>query len=75
MTNFSLDFYFYEHSIYGKKKRIRFPYVASRLEGILQPVHSDVFGVLLVPSLGNYVYHFSFIDDFSRNTWIYFLRN
>jgi hypothetical protein len=45
-----------------------------RAEGILQLVHSDVFGPVSVPSLGKYVYYVSFIDDFSRNTWIYFLR-
>jgi hypothetical protein len=28
-----------------------------------------------VPSLGKSVYYVSFIDYFSRNTWIYFLRN
>jgi transposase InsO family protein len=33
-----------------------------------------VFGPILVPSLGKYMYYVSFIDDFSRNTWIYFLR-
>jgi hypothetical protein len=27
-----------------------------------------------VPSLGKYVYYVSFIYDFSRNIWIYFLR-
>ena len=37
-------------------------------------VHSDVFGPVSVPSLGKSVYYVSFIDDFSRNTWIYFLR-
>jgi transposase InsO family protein len=41
----------------------------------LQLVHSDVFGLVLVPSLGKYVYYVSFIDEFSRNTWIHFLRN
>jgi hypothetical protein len=33
-----------------------------------------VFGNVLVPSLGKYMYYVSFIDRFSRNTWIYFLR-
>jgi hypothetical protein len=27
-----------------------------------------------VPSLGKFLYYVSFIDEFSRNTWIYFLR-
>jgi hypothetical protein len=37
-------------------------------------VHSDVFGLVLVPSLGKFVYYVSFIDYFSKNTWRYFLR-
>jgi hypothetical protein len=43
-------------------------------EGILQLVHNDVFGLVSVPSLGKSVYYVSFIDEFSRNTWIYFLK-
>ena len=46
-----------------------------RAEGILQLVHSDVFRPVSVPSLGKYVYYVSFLDEFSRNTWICFLRN
>ena len=38
-------------------------------------IHSDVFGPIPIPSLGKFVYYVSFIDDFSRNPWIYFLRN
>jgi len=37
-------------------------------------VHSDVFGPVKVPSLGKFVYYVSFIYDFSRNTWINFLK-
>ena len=37
-------------------------------------MHSDVFGPVKVPSLGKFVYYVSFIDDFSRNTYIYFLK-
>ena len=32
------------------------------------------FGPVSVPSLGKSVYYVSFIDDFLRKTWIYFLR-
>ena len=33
-----------------------------------------MFGPVKVPSLGKSMYYVSFIDDFSRNTWIYFLK-
>ena len=34
---------------------------------------NDVFGPVSVPSLGKSMYYVS-LDDFSRKTWIYFLR-
>ena len=74
MSNFSLDFDFCEHFIYGKKNRMRFPSSSTRAEGILQLVHTNCFGLMSVPTLGKYVYYVSFINEFSRNTWIYFLR-
>jgi hypothetical protein len=75
MSNYSLDFDFCEHCVYGKKNQVRFPSSALRAEEILQLLHNDVFGLVSVPSLGKYMYYVSFIDDFSRNTWIYFLGN
>jgi hypothetical protein len=74
MSNCTLDFDLCEHCIYGKQNRVRFPSGATRAKGILELIHSDVFGPVPVPSLGKSVYYVSFIDDFSRNTWIYFLR-
>jgi hypothetical protein len=53
---------------------VRFPSGATREKGILELVHSDVFGLVSMPSLGGSLYYVSFIDDFSRKTWIYFLR-
>jgi hypothetical protein len=44
-----------------------------RTKEILQLVHSDSFGPMLIPSLGKYMYYVSFIYDLLRNTWIYFL--
>ena len=37
-------------------------------------MHLDVCGPMAATSLSGYVYHVSFIDDFSRKTWIYFLK-
>ena len=51
-----------------------FPFGSKRAKQILELVHSDLFGPMKVPSLGKSVYYVSFIDDFSRNTWIYFLK-
>jgi hypothetical protein len=69
-----LDFDFCEHCIYCKHNRVRFSFGVTRVKGILELIHSDVFGPLFVSSLGKYVYCISFIDDFLRNTWIYLLR-
>lgn len=68
------SFHFYEHCLYGKQKRVSFPSSATKSKGILHLIHSDVFGYLPVPSLGKSRYYVSFIDDFSRYTWIYFLK-
>ena len=52
----------------------KFPFGGKRVKQILEIVHSDLFGPMKVPSLGKSMYYVSFIDDFSRNTWIYFLK-
>jgi hypothetical protein len=69
-----LEVDFCEHCIYGKQSRVRFPSRATMENGILELVHSDVFGLVTMPSLGGSMYYVSFIDDFSRNRWIYFSR-
>jgi hypothetical protein len=75
MSNCSLDFDLCEHCVYGKHNHLRLPSSATRVEGILQLVHNNVFGPVLVQSLEKIVYYVSLIDEFSRNTWIYFLGN
>ena len=73
MSNYSMDFDFCEHCVYGKHNWVRFPFGATWEEEILELVHSDVFGPMSITSMGKYVYYVSFIDEFSRKTWIYFL--
>eukprot|EP00253_Pinus_taeda_P034028 PITA_34028 len=74
MSNSSIDFDFCENCVYGKQNRVNFPSGSKRTKQILELVHSDVFGPVKVPSLGKFVYYVAFIDDFSMNTWIYFLK-
>ena len=38
-------------------------------------IHLDVFGLVDVPCIDRSVCYVSFIDDFSRRTWVYFLRS
>ena len=57
-----------------KKAKKTFPNTETKAKGILQIVHSDVCGPMYSISLSGYVYYVSFIDDFSHNTWIYFLK-
>ena len=73
MANYTLDFDVCEHCIYRKQNRVRFASHAIRANEILELIKSDVFGPVPIPSLGRFVYYVSFIDYFSRNTWIYFL--
>ena len=52
-----------------------FPSSESKAKRIFEIIHSDVCGPMSSSSLNGYVYDVSFIDDFSRKTWIYFMKN
>jgi hypothetical protein len=62
-----------EACIYGKQSRESFPTSSWHANRWLQLVHSDVCGPLQT-SLGCCKYFLLFIDDFSRMTWVYFLK-
>lgn len=60
---------------YGKSKRLPFPAnKAWRASNRLQLVHTDVCGPQKTQSLSGSRYFILFIDDFTRFTWIYFLK-
>ena len=40
----------------------------------MELIHTDVCGPMRTPSHGNNRYFILFIDDFSRMTWVYFLK-
>jgi hypothetical protein len=58
----------------GKNMKKPFPSSDSKAKGVLDIIHLDVCGPMSVASLSRYVYYVSFIDDFSRKTWIYSLK-
>jgi transposase InsO family protein len=65
------------HLSYSNKKNIKnpFPKRDSKAEGVLELIHSDVCGPMPSSSISGYVYYVSFIDNYSRKTWVYFLKS
>ena len=59
----------------GKNTKKKFSSSESKAKGILEIIHSDVCGSMSSNSLRGYVYYIYFIDDFSRKTCIYFMKN
>ncbi|CAM8996453.1 unnamed protein product [Rhodiola kirilowii] len=51
------------------------PRVNHRASTPFELVHSDVWGPCPVPSVPGFRYFVTFVDDFSRMTWIYFMKN
>jgi hypothetical protein len=51
-----------------------FPGNNNRSKEILDLIHSDACGSMLVKSLGFSLYYVIFIDDYSRKTWLYLLK-
>ena len=59
----------------GKNTNKTFPNSKRKEKGILEIIQSNVCGPMSSSYLSGYVYYVSFIDDFSRKTWIYFMKN
>ena len=66
---------FYEHCIIGKKTKVKFGIATYYTEGILDYVHTDVWGSTKTTSIRGNHYFMSFIDDYSRHCCIYHGRD
>ena len=65
---------FCDHCIFRKQKRVSFSKAKYHTQGILDYIHSNLWGPSKVPSLGGKRYMLTSVDDFSRKVWVYFLR-
>ena len=64
-----------EACILGKQHRESFPAGNSiREKAPLDIFHSDLCGPMQTPSIGGSHYILTFIDDYTRKTWVYFLK-
>jgi len=60
---------------FGKQTREKFVRTDSvRCKDVGEVIHSDVCGPINIPSVGGAEYFLSFVDDYSRKSWIYFLK-
>jgi hypothetical protein len=57
----------------GKSKSLPFPLQGSRASTCFKIIHFDVHGMSPVLSHAQYRYFVTFIEDYSRFTWVYFL--
>ena len=63
-----------EACMMGKEHRQPFPQEASRAKAPLELVHIDLCGKMNTAALGGSSYFMTLIDDYSRRTWVYFLK-
>lgn len=66
---------FCKHCVYGKAHRVQFKSSKHRSRCILDYVHTDVWDPTIVISKGGSRYFITFVDDYSRYIWIYFLKH
>ena len=66
---------FCEQCVYGKHKRVSFKPAIHNTKGILDYVNFDLWGPSRKTSLGGGNYLLTFINDFSRKVWCYFIKH
>src|SRR4051812_10294751 len=66
---------FCKYCVLGKQSRVQFKTAKHKTEEILDYVHTDLWGPTSVESRTGHRYFVSFVDDYSRKVWVYFLRH
>ena len=72
----SVDMGLCESCVIGKQKRVSFTKTPREPKKVqLEMVHTDVWEPSPVSSLGGSRFYVTFIDDFSKKVWVYFLKH
>ncbi|GKC72215.1 retrotransposon protein, putative, ty1-copia subclass [Tanacetum coccineum] len=62
-----------KNCVLGKSHRVSFSVGRHTTQGVIDYVHSDLWGPSQVESLGGKRYFLSIVDDYSRRVWVYIL--
>ena len=66
---------FCKYCLMGKQCRVTFKTAKHDTEGVIDYIHADVWGPVDVMSKGGIRYFLTFVDDFSKKVWVYFLKH
>jgi hypothetical protein len=66
---------FCEHCVFGKQTRLRFSRSVHTTRGILDYVHTDLWGPAPVASVKSRKYFLTFVHDFDKKVWVYILMS
>jgi hypothetical protein len=58
----------------GNNAKDAFPSYEGRSKGIVDLIHLEVCGLMSVASIQEAQYYVTFNDDYSRKTWIFFIK-
>src|SRR5579871_121837 len=64
-----------DHCLYGEQHQIPSNYQTSRAMKVLELIYTDICRLMKTTSIRNAKYFMLFIDDYSRITAVYFLKN
>lgn len=59
----------------GKQTRLPFKSTGIKAKSLLELIHSDICGPMETQTLGGAKYFITFLDDYSKKIYVYFLRN
>ena len=72
---FNKNIFFCDACQYGKSHALPFPVSSYHAKSPLKLIHSDLWGPAPITSSEGFRYYIHFLDDYSRYTWIYALKN